>query len=186
MPPQFSEILNAPTRWRIIILQMAESLKALQLVHRTLIAAAVAIIALLVARDDGPGFYAAAYEEFRILQRTIPEVRESRATEIKKFYEASGFIRIVADVAQQLKVSAAKITVDVIGDSYGPPSLAPGAEHTIDDFRNYIATARRFDTTTVYRLTSRLRALFTRTLSANRVAAGSTEFSFRARRSIVG
>jgi hypothetical protein len=81
---------------------MAESLKALQLVHRTLVAAAVAIIALLVVRDDRPGFYAAAYEEFRILQRTIPEVRESRATDINKFYAESGLIRTVADVAQQV------------------------------------------------------------------------------------
>ncbi|MFZ2157294.1 MAG: hypothetical protein WAV72_14395, partial [Bradyrhizobium sp.] len=125
---------------------MDETLKALQLAERALLALIGALLVFVISADRTTGPYEAALSELNVLQRTLPLIRQANIDEGRVAYASSNLAKIVADVAKKVTVDAQKVDYHVAlsknqMDSI-PPMYYANSPQKIDDYYNYIKSAK--------------------------------------------
>jgi hypothetical protein len=132
---------------------MDESLKAVQVMHRSLLALAAALLIFSISADRSKGIYQAALDELHGLQQAMPKVTQARLDEESEAYAGSQLgaaIRQEASKRQILEKPQYIVAIEEDQRQFTPPMYAQTSRQIVDDLYNYIKTAPGFDTANLY------------------------------------
>jgi hypothetical protein len=125
---------------------MDETLKALQLAERALLALVGALLVFVISIDRTNGPYEAALAEYSTLQKVMGLVRQANTDDEQAAYASSKLVKIVSEVAQKLGIDAGNVKYYAAlsneqMDSI-PPMYLADSEQKLDDYYRYIKRAK--------------------------------------------
>lgn len=130
-----------------------ESLKAFQLIHRSLIAVAAGLLLFVISPDRIVGPYEGALREFHTLEEVIPKLGPAMSADIEDAYSGSELASILIAEEDKSHIALGQVEYSVASEElelqFAPPMYGADSKQKIDDYYRYLKTVK-FDSSRLY------------------------------------